>query len=109
MLLTQSDEQLDHGIDLLMTSGSMWFACYGTGRYGVLVQIRDVPEPVHSVPKARAAAAGMSFSEHLRTVLARTAERPTPEELAARITARGVVARDESSVRSVRRLRDRGE
>jgi len=76
---------------------------------GVLVQIRDVPEPVHSALKARAAAAGMSFSEYLRTVLARTAARPTPEELAARIRARGVIARDESSVRSVRRLRDRGE
>ena len=78
-------------------------------RMGVLVQIRDVPESVHSALKARAAAAGMSFSEYLRTVLARTADRPTPEELAARIRVRGVVARDESSARSVRRLRDRGE
>ncbi len=76
---------------------------------GVLVQIRDVPEPVHRVLKARAAAAGMSFSEYLRLVLARTADRPTPEELAARIRARGVVVREESSARSVRRLRDRGE
>lgn len=76
---------------------------------GILVQIRDVPEQVHSTLKARAAAAGMSFSEYLRTVLARTADRPTPEELAARIRARGVIARDESSARSVRRLRDHGE
>ncbi len=58
--------------------------------------------------KARTAAAGMSFSEYLRTVLARTADRPTPAELAARIKARGVTARDESSARSVRRFRDRG-
>ncbi len=78
-------------------------------RMGVLVQIRDVPEPVHRVLKARAAAAGMSFSEYLRAVLARTAERPTPEELAARIRARGVVALDQPSVDSVRRLRDHGE
>ncbi len=76
---------------------------------GVLVQIRDVPEPVRRALKARAAAAGMSFSEYLRTVLARTADRPTPEELAARIRARGAVGREEWSVRSVRRLRDRGE
>jgi len=76
---------------------------------GVLVQIRDVPEPVHRALKARAAAAGISFSEYLRTVLARTADRPTPEELAARIRARGVVERDESSARSVRRLRGGGE
>jgi antitoxin FitA len=76
---------------------------------GVLVQIRDVPEPVHRVLKARAAASGMSFSEYLRALLARTAERPTPEELAARIRARGTAVRDEPSERSVRRLRDHGE
>lgn len=76
---------------------------------GVLVQIRDVPEPVHRALKARAAASGMSFSQYLRTVLARAAERPTPEELAARIRARGRAARDEPSERSVRRLRDRSE
>ncbi len=75
---------------------------------GVLVQIRDVPEPVHRALKARAAASGVSFSEYLRTVLARTAERPTPEELAARIRARGTVSRDEPSERSVRRLREHG-
>jgi len=76
---------------------------------GILVQVRDVPESVHRTLKARAAATGMSFSEYLRGVLARTAERPTPEELAARVRARGPVARDEPSERSVRRLRDRGE
>ena len=76
---------------------------------GVLVQIRDVPEPVHHALKARAAASGMSFSEYLRALLARTAARPTPEELAARIQARGPAPRDEPSERSVRRLRARGE
>jgi plasmid stability protein len=78
-------------------------------RMGVLVQIRDVPEPVHRALKSRAAASGMSFSEYLRTLLARSAERPTPEELAARIRTRGPVDRDEPSERSVRRLRERGE
>jgi antitoxin FitA len=76
---------------------------------GVLVQIRDVPEPVHRSLKARAAASGMSFSEYLRALLERSAERPTPEELAARIRTRGAAARDEPSERSVRRLRERGE
>lgn len=78
-------------------------------RMGVLVQIRDVPEPVHRTLKARAAASGMSFSEYLRDVLARTASRPTPAELEARIAARGRVARAEPSEESVRRLRDHGE
>jgi plasmid stability protein len=78
-------------------------------RMGVLVQIRDVPESVHRALKSRAAAAGMSFSEYLRTLLARAAERPAPEELAARIRARGAVQRHQPSEESVRRLRDRGE
>jgi len=76
---------------------------------GVLVQVRDVPEDVHRALKARAAASGTSLSEYLRTVLARAAQRPTPQELAARVGTRGHVIRDESSERSVRRLRDAGE
>jgi plasmid stability protein len=74
----------------------------------VLVQIRDVPEHVHRALKARAAASGSSLSEYLRTILARAAGRPTPEELAARIRARGSVHRDEPSERSVRNLCDHG-
>lgn len=76
---------------------------------GVLVQIRDVPEDVHSVLKARAAMAGVSLSEYVRAVLARSADRPTPEELTARIRARGAAAPGEPSQVSVRRLRDAGE
>ena len=76
---------------------------------GVLVQIRDVPEDVHRTLKARAAASGTSLSEYLRTMLSRDASRPTPDELAARIRARGAVHRDEPSEVSVRRLRDSGE
>jgi plasmid stability protein len=76
---------------------------------GVLLQIRDVPEEVHRTLKARAAASGTSLSEYLRELLARAAARPTPEELAARVRARGVVRLRERSERSVRRLRERGE
>lgn len=57
--------------------------------------------------KARAAASGTSLSEYLRTLLAREAERP--DELAARVAARGSVCRSEPSETSVRRLRDGGE
>lgn len=76
---------------------------------GTLVQIRDVPDEVHRTLKARAAAAGLSLSEYLRGVLARTAARPTPQELSARIEARGPVRLEESSEKTVRSLRDRGE
>ena len=76
---------------------------------GVLVQIRDVPEDVHRALKARAAASGTSLSEYVRTLLARAVARPTPQELAARVRARGTVHRAEPSEYSVRRLRDHGE
>jgi plasmid stability protein len=76
---------------------------------GTLVQIRDVPDDVHRRLKARAAASGVSLSEYLRTVLERTASRPTPAELAARIGARGVAEPTEPTEVSVRMLRERGE
>jgi plasmid stability protein len=76
---------------------------------GILVQVRDVPEHVHHTLKARAALTGVSLSEYLREVLARTAARPTPAELSARIGARGPVSLDEPSEVAVRAIRERGE
>jgi plasmid stability protein len=73
---------------------------------GVLVQIRDVPEETHRVLKARAALAGVSLSEYLRSMLTRAAARPTPEELTARIATRERVELPESSAATVRRIRD---
>jgi plasmid stability protein len=76
---------------------------------GQLVQIRDVPEEVHRTLKARAAISGVSLSEYVRGVLARSTTRPTPVELSARIEARGAVELDTPSEISVRSIRDRGE
>lgn len=76
---------------------------------GILVQIRDVPEDVHRTLKARAALQGVSLSEYLRSVLERTASRPTPGELAARIGTRSAVSLRESNERAVRSIRERGE
>ena len=76
---------------------------------GILVQIRDVPENVHRTLKARAATAGVSLSEYLRGMLARSASRPTPAELSARVKARGIPELAEPSEAAVRRLRDGGE
>ncbi len=83
--------------------------CYHTYRMGVLVQVRDVPDDVHRTLKARSAIAGVSLSEYIRAMLARTAARPTPDELYARIRARGSVELDERSEVAVRAIRDRGE
>ena len=52
------------------------------------VQIRDVPDETIAVVRARAAAAGMSMSEYLRSELIRMASRPTQAELFARIERR---------------------
>jgi plasmid stability protein len=49
------------------------------------IQIRDVPDDVHAVIRVRAARAGMSMSEYLRSELVTMAEKPTLEELFARI------------------------
>lgn len=74
-----------------------------------LVQIREVPDDVHATLKSRAVLSGVSLSEYLRTVLEREASRPTPEELSARIHARGIPVQREASDVTVRRLRDHGE
>lgn len=83
--------------------------CHAAYLYGDPIQVRDVPEDVHRALKARAASSGLSLSEYLRGILARTAARPTPAELSARVQARGVVRLEEPSESSVRVLRDRGE
>jgi antitoxin FitA len=52
------------------------------------VQIRNVPEAVHRIYRARAAAAGMSLQEYLRTELIRNAELRAPSELVEEVTRR---------------------
>jgi plasmid stability protein len=45
-----------------------------------MVQIRDVPDDVHSILKARAAREGMSLSDFIKRELERTAARPSMQE-----------------------------
>jgi len=52
---------------------------------------------------------GVSLTEYVRGVLGRSAARPTPHELAARIGARGAVTLDEPTELAVRDIRDSGE
>ena len=49
------------------------------------IQIRDVPEDVHRVYRARAAAAGQSLQEYLRAELVEGARLQDPREIAAEI------------------------
>ncbi len=50
-----------------------------------MIQIRNVPDPLHRRLTARAAAAGLTLADELRTELGRVAGQLTPGELAARI------------------------
>jgi plasmid stability protein len=54
----------------------------------VMVQIRNVPDALHRRLKARAALAGMSLSDYLLNEISQAAERPTLEELRARLESR---------------------
>ncbi|NYE02801.1 cytochrome c1 [Kineosphaera limosa] len=50
--------------------------------------VRDVPEPVRDELAARAARAGQSLQEYLRTMLVRSASRPDVDDVIARARAR---------------------
>ncbi|NIR44627.1 MAG: hypothetical protein GWN99_10010 [Gemmatimonadetes bacterium] len=52
---------------------------------GTMLQIRNVPDPLHRQLKARAALAGMSMSEYALRLLSTALERPTRDEILARI------------------------
>jgi plasmid stability protein len=49
------------------------------------IQIRNVPEHVHRVFQARAAAAGMSLQEYMLAEIVHTAELRTPAEIAIEV------------------------
>lgn len=53
-----------------------------------MLQVRNVPDPLHRILKARAALEGLSLSDYVLRELRRTAERPTPEDLRRRIESR---------------------
>ncbi len=71
-----------------------------------LIQVRDVPAATHRKLKARAAENGKTLSAYLREELVAIAERPSPEEVWARIRARPVVDPTDSPAEIIRRERD---
>ena len=52
------------------------------------IQIRDVPDDVHAVLRVRAAKAGMSMSEYLRSELISMTAKPTLDEWLTRLASR---------------------
>ncbi len=74
---------------------------------GVMVQIRNVPDALHRRLKSRAALAGMSLSDYLLGEIREAAERPTLDELRARLHGRPRSAPSLAPADAVRAERDR--
>ena len=74
---------------------------------GTMIQIRNVPDAVHRRLKSRAALAGMSLSDYLLNELRQVAERPTLDELRARLHSRTGTAPSVAPAEAVRAERNR--
>jgi antitoxin FitA len=75
-------------------------------RMTVMVQIRNVPDALHRQLKSRAALAGMSLSDYLLGEIRRVAERPTLDELRARLERRSESTLSVEPAQAVRAERD---
>ena len=71
-----------------------------------MIQLRNVPEPLHRTLKSRAAIAGLSLSDYLIRELRDLSERPTPQELRQRVQNRKKVELQESPADALRAERD---
>jgi plasmid stability protein len=71
-----------------------------------MIQIRNVPDALHRRLKSRAALAGMSLSDYLLLQIREVAERPTIEELRARLARRSTVTLSVDTADAVRAERD---
>lgn len=72
-----------------------------------MIQIRNVPDALHRRLKSRAALAGMSLSDYLLSEIRQVAERPTMDELRARLESRPKLIPSVDSAEAVRAERDR--
>jgi antitoxin FitA len=71
-----------------------------------MIQIRHVPEELHRRLKARAALSGLSLSDYLLHEIRQTAERPTLDELRARLRSEPETVLSPSPAEAVRAERD---
>jgi plasmid stability protein len=85
----------------------MWSTCIHVFHMTAMIQIRNVPDALHRRLKARAALAGMSLSEYLLSEIRQAAERPTLDELRARLERRPGMSPSLAPVQAVREERDR--
>ncbi len=71
-----------------------------------MIQIRNVPDELHRKLRMRAAAEGVSLSDLLLAEARRLAERPSVEELRARLATRRPAPRRVDPTAAVRAERD---
>ena len=71
-----------------------------------MVQIRDMPDDVHSILKARAAREGMSLSDFLKRELERSAEKPTMREWLERTKQAKPIRSTTTAAQVIRELRE---
>ena len=72
-----------------------------------MIQIRNVPDALHRRLKSRAALAGMSLSDYLLNEIRQLAERPTLEELRARLEQRSQINPSVAPAEAIHAERDR--
>lgn len=72
-----------------------------------MIQIRNVPDALHRQLKSRAALAGMSLSDYLLSEIRQVAERPTRDEMHARLERRSGVVPTVPPAHAIRAERDR--
>jgi antitoxin FitA len=72
-----------------------------------MIQIRNVPDALHRRLKSRAALAGMSLSDYLLSEIRHVAERPTIDELRARLERLPETTLSVAPAEAVRAERDR--
>jgi len=84
----------------------MYSTCKHAGRMSKMIQIRNVPDSVHRTLKSRAALAGLSLSEYVLRLVRETADKPTLEEMAARLRSREPVNLPISVAELIREGRD---
>jgi plasmid stability protein len=73
-----------------------------------MIQLRHVPDALHRKLKARASAEGLSLSDYLIREAQRLVQRPTLDEVRARLAARRPVTPSERPAQAVRSERDSG-
>lgn len=87
------------GLDMCTT-------CDDASNMSTMIQLRNVPDHLHRTLKSRAALEGMSLSDYCIAELRRFAERPTVDELLARLATREPVKTSISAEDAVRAERD---